>query len=160
MDYLTQVCEPEESEFINLRGVKFKDRIIFIEETDKGVKLRATGREFNADFDVARNKWICYNPTPSGFKSAYKKKFSEDFDSEYKVHIDQVTPNTTIFTFADTGGYLRDGEIHWECRYSHASTFPQEFVEAIKNSFNINIQGLPMTLLREEEYQVIHLVHE
>ena len=73
-----------------------------------------------------------------------KKKFSENFNSEYRVHIDQVIPNTTIFTFAGTGGYLRDGKVHWECRYSHAPTFPQEFVEAIKNSFDIDIQGLPM----------------
>lgn len=145
MDCLMQVCEPEENELINSRGVKFNDRIIFIEETSEGVKIQATGRGFNADFDVERNKWICYNPIPGGFKSAYKKKFSEDFDSEYKVHIDQVIPNTVIFTFAGTGGYLRDGKIHWECNYSHASTFPQEFVEAIKNSFDIDIQGLPMT---------------
>ena len=145
MNYSMQVCEPEENELINLRGVKFNDRIIFIEETSEGVKLQATGRGFNADFDIERNKWICYSPIPGGFKSAYKKKFSEDFDSEYRVRIDQVISNTTIFTFADTGGYLRNGEVHWECRYSNASTFPQEFVEAIKNSFNIDIQGLPMS---------------
>lgn len=135
----------QESEFINSRGVEFNDRIIFVEETKEGVKLLATGRGFNADFDSVRNKWICYNPIPSGFKSAYKKKFFENFNSEYRVHIDQVIPNTVIFTFASTGGYLRDGEVHWECRYSHAPTFPQEFVEAIKNSFNIDIQGLPMS---------------
>lgn len=145
MDCLMQVCEPEENELINLRGVEFNDRIIFVEETKEGVKLRATGRGFNADFDSVRNKWICYNPIPSGFKSAYKKKFFENFNSEYRVHIDQVIPNTVIFTFASTGGYLRDGEVRWECRYSHAPTFPQEFVEAIKNSFNIDIQGLPMS---------------
>ena len=138
-------CLMQESEFINSRGVKFNDRIIFIKETNEGVKLQATGRGFNADFDVERNKWIYYNPIPGEFKNAYKKKFSEDFDSEYKVHVDQVIPNTVIFTFADTGGYLRDGEIHWECRYSHASTFPQEFIEAIKNSFGLDISGLPIT---------------
>lgn len=145
MSYSMQVCEAEENDFINLRGVKFNDRIIFVKEAKDGAKLMATGRGFNADFDVARNKWICYNPIPNGFKSAYKKKFSENFNSEYRVHIDQVIPNTTIFTFAGTGGYLRNGEVHWECRYSNASTFPQEFVEAIKNSFNIDIQGLPMS---------------
>ena len=67
-------CLMQESEFINSRGVKFNDRIIFIEEIERGVKLMATGRGFNADFDVERNKWICYNPIPSGFKSAYKKE--------------------------------------------------------------------------------------
>lgn len=140
-----QVYEAEENEFVNDHWIKFNDRVIYVGETKEGTKLMATGRGFNADFDAARNKWICYNPIPSGFKSAYKKKFSENFDSEYRVRIDQVIPNTTVFTFADTGGYLRNGEVNWECRYSHATTFPQEFVEAIKNSFDIDIQGLPTT---------------
>ena len=145
MSCLTQVCEAEENEFVNDHWIEFNDRVIYVRETKDGAKLIATGRGFNADFDVARNKWICYNPIPNGFKSAYKKKFSENFNSEYRVHIDQVIPNTTIFTFAGTGGYLRDGKVHWECCYSHAPTFPQEFVEAIKNSFDIDIQGLPMS---------------
>lgn len=38
MNYSMQVCEPEENELINSRGVKFNDRIIFIEEISEGVK--------------------------------------------------------------------------------------------------------------------------
>ena len=141
-----QVCEPEENELINSRWVKFNDRIISIEETSEGVKLQATGRGFNADFNIERNKWICYAPIPSGFRSAYKEKFSEDFDSEYKVHIDQVIPNTVIFTFAGIGGYLKDGQVYWECPWNrNAATYPEEFIEAIKNSFGLNISGLPIT---------------
>lgn len=64
----------QESEFINVREVKFNDRLILIEETEKGVKLQATGRGFKAVRDATRNKWICYTPIPSGFKSAYKKE--------------------------------------------------------------------------------------
>ena len=133
----------QESEFINVREVKFNDRLILVEEAEKGVKLQATGRGFKAVRDATRNKWICYTPIPSGFKSAYKKKFLENFDSEYRVHIDEVTPDITVFTFAFKEGYLRDNQIHWECPWArNAPTYPEEFIEAIKNSFNLDIQGL------------------
>lgn len=133
----------QESEFINVREVKFNDRLILVEEAEKGVKLQATGRGFKAVRDATRNKWICYTPIPSGFKSAYKKKFLENFDSEYRVHIDEVTPDITVFTFAFKEGYLRDNQIHWECHWArNAPTYPEEFIEAIKNSFNLDIQGL------------------
>lgn len=136
----------QESEFINVREVKFNDRLILVEETEKGVKLQATGRGFKAVRDTIRNKWICYTPIPSGFKSAYKKKFLETFDSEYRVHIDEVTSDTTIFTFAFKEGYLRDNQIHWECPWvRNTHTYPEEFIEAVKNSFNLDIQGLPAT---------------
>lgn len=48
----------QESEFINVRGVEFNDRFILVEETEKGVKLQATGRGFKAVRDATRNKWI------------------------------------------------------------------------------------------------------
>lgn len=138
-------CLMQESEFINVRGVKFNDILILVEENEKGVKLQATGKEFKAVRDSARNKWICYTPIPSGFKSAYKKKFLEAFDSEYRVHIDEITPDATIFTFAFKEGYLRDNQIHWECPWvRNAHTYPEEFIEAVKNSFNLDIQGLPV----------------
>lgn len=142
-------CLMQESEFINSHGVEFNDRIIFVEETEKGVKLQATGRGFKAVRDTIRNKWICYTPIPSGFKSAYKKKFLENFDSEYRVHIGEVTPGTTIFTFAFKEGYLRDNQIHWKCPWSrNVSTYPEEFIEAVKNSFNLDIQGLPVKCVK------------
>lgn len=47
------------------------DRVIVVEESERG---------FKADYDHSRNKWICYTPIPSGFRSAYKEKFSESFD--------------------------------------------------------------------------------
>lgn len=146
MNHLTQVCEPEENELINLRGVEFNDRIIFVEETKERVKLRATGRGFNADFDSVRNKWICYTPIPSGFRSAYKEKFSEGFDSEYRVYIDELVTDTTTFTFAFKDGYLKDDQVYWECPWNrNAATYPEEFIEAIKNSFGLDISGLPIT---------------
>lgn len=142
-------CLMQESEFINVREVKFNDRLIFVEETEKGVKLQVTGRGFKAVRDTARNKWICYTPIPSGFKSAYKKKFLENFDSEYRVHIDEITPDATIFTFAFKEGYLRDNQIHWECPWArNVSTYPEGFIEAIKNSFNLDIQGLPVKYVK------------
>jgi hypothetical protein len=67
---------------------------------ERGVKLRAIGRGFKADYDHSRNKWICYTPIPSGFRSAYKEKFSESFDSEYRVYIDELVPDATTFIFA------------------------------------------------------------
>lgn len=139
----------QESEFINVRGVKFNDRLILVEETEKGVKLQATGRGFKAVKDSIRNKWICYTPIPSGFKSAYKKKFLETFDSEYRVHIDEITPDATIFTFAFKEGYLRDNQIHWECPWvRNTHTYPEEFVEAVKNSFNLDIHDLPVKCVK------------
>lgn len=141
----------QESKFINVRGVKFNDRLILVEETEKGVKLQATGRGFKAVRDTTRNKWICYTPIQSGFKSAYKKKFLENFDSEYRVHIDEVTSDTTIFTFAFKEGYLRDNQIHWECPWArNAPTYPEEFIEAVKNSFNLDIQGLPVKCVKRK----------
>ena len=140
-----------ESEFINVRGVEFNDRLILVKETEKGVKLQATGRGFKAVRDAIRNKWICYTPIPSGFKSAYKKKFLETFDSEYRVHIDEVTPDATIFTFAFKEGYLRDNQIHWECPWvRNTHTYQEEFIEAVKNSFNIDIHRLPMKCVKRK----------
>lgn len=139
----------EESEFIISHEIEFNDRVVSVEETKEGVKLRATGRGFKAVRDTTRNKWICYTPIPSGFKSAYKKKFLENFDSEYRVHIGEVTPDTTIFTFAFKEGYLRDNEIHWECPWArNAHTYPKEFIEAVKNSFNIDIHELPVKCVK------------
>lgn len=144
-------CLMQESEFINSRGFEFNDRIIFVEETKEGVKLLATGRGFKAIRDTIRNKWICYTPIPSGFKSAYKKKFLETFDSEYRVHIDEVTLDAIIFTFAFKEGYLRDNQIHWECPWArNAHTYPEEFIEAVKNSFNLDIQGLPVKCVKRK----------
>ena len=140
-------CLMQESEFINVRGVEFNDRLILVKETEKGVKLQATGRGFKAVKDATRDKWICYAPIPSGFKSAYKKKFLETFDSEYRVHIDEITPDATIFTFKE--GYLRDNQIHWECPWvRNTHTYPEEFIEAVKNSFNLDIQGLPVKCVK------------
>ena len=139
----------QESEFINVRGVKFNDRLILVEETEKGVKLQATGRGFKAVRDTTRNKWICYTPIPSGFKSAYKKKFLENFDSEYRVYIDELVPDATTFTFAFKDGYLKDGQVYWECPWNrNAATYPEEFIEAIKNSFGLDISGLPITKVK------------
>ena len=139
-------CSMLESEFIISHEIEFNDRVVSVEETKEGVKLRATGRGFKAVKDATRDKWICYTPIPSGFKSAYKKKFLETFDSEYRVHIDEVTPDATIFTFAFKEGYLRDNQIHWECPWArNAPTYPEEFIEAIKNSFGLDISELPIT---------------
>lgn len=126
--------------------IEFNDRVIVVEETERGVKLRAIGRGFKADYDNSRNKWICYTSIPSGFRSAYKEKFSERFDSEYRVYIDELVPDTTIFTFAFKDGYLKDGQVYWECPWNrNAATYPEEFIEAIKNSFGLDISGLPIT---------------
>lgn len=141
----------QESEFINVRGVKFNDILILVEENEKGVKLQATGRGFKAVKDATRDKWICYTPIPSGFKSAYKKKFLETFNSEYRVHIDEVTPDATVFTFAFKEGYLRDNQIYWECPWArNAHTYPEEFIEAVKNSFNLDTQGLPVKCVKRK----------
>lgn len=121
--------------------IEFNDRVIVVEETERGVKLRATGRGFKADYDHSRNKWICYTPIPSGFRSAYKEKFSESFDSEYRVYIDELVPDATTFTFA-----FKDGQVYWECPWNrNAATYPEEFIEAIKNSFGLDISGLLIT---------------
>ena len=142
-------CLMQESQFINVRRVKFNDRLILVEETEKGVKLQATGRGFKAVRDTTRNKWICYTPIPSGFKSAYKKKFLENFDSEYRVYIDELVPDATTFTFAFKDGYLKDGQVYWECPWNrNAATYPEEFIEAIKNSFGLDISGLPITKVK------------
>lgn len=92
--------------------IEFNDRVIVVEESERGVKLRAIGRGFKADYDNSSNKWICYTPIPSGFRSAYKEKFSERFDSEYRVYIDELVPDTTTFTFAFKDGYLKDGQVY------------------------------------------------
>ena len=129
--------------------IEFNDRVIIVEEIKEGVKLKATGRGFKADYDPARNKWICYTPIPSGFKSAYKKEFSESFDSEYRVYIDELIPDTTTFTFAFKDGYLKDGQVYWEYPWNrNAATYPEEFIEAIKNSFGLDISGLPITKVK------------
>lgn len=126
--------------------IEFNDRVIVVEETERGVKLRAIGRGFKADYDHSRNKWICYTPIPSGFRSAYKEKFSERFDSEYRVYIDELVPDATTFTFAFKDGYLEDDKVYWECPWNrNAATYPKEFIEAIKNSFGLDISGLPIT---------------
>lgn len=126
--------------------IEFNDRVIVVEETERGVKLRAIGRGFKADYDNSRNKWICYTPIPSGFRSAYKEKFSERFDSEYRVYIDELVTDATTFTFAFKDGYLKDGQVYWECPWNrNAATYPEEFIEAIKNSFGLDISGLPIT---------------
>lgn len=78
-------------ELLTAHCIEFNDRVIVVEETERGVKLRAIGRGFKADYDYSRNKWICYTPIPSGFRSAYKEKFSERFDSEYRVYIDELS---------------------------------------------------------------------
>lgn len=138
-------------ELLTAHCIEFNDRVIVVEESERGVKLRAIGRGFKAIRDTIRNKWICYTPIPSGFKSAYKKKFLETFDSEYRVHIDEVTPDATIFTFAFKEGYLKDNQIHWECPWSrNVSTHPEEFIEAVKNSFNFDIQGLPVKCVKRQ----------
>ena len=126
--------------------IEFNDRVIVVEETERGVKLRAIGRGFKADYDNSRNKWICYTPIPSGFRSAYKEKFSESFDSEYRVYIDELVLDATTFTFAFKDGYLEDGKVYWEYPWNrNAPTYPEEFIEAIKNSFGLDISGLPIT---------------
>lgn len=136
----------EMSGLLNSHWIEFNDRVIVVEETKEGVKLKATGRGFKADYDHVRNKWICYTPIPSGFRSAYKEKFSERFDSEYRVYIDELVPDTTTFTFAFKDGYLKDGQVYWECPWNrNATTYPEEFIEAIKNSFGLDISGLPIT---------------
>ena len=48
--------------------IEFNDRVIVVEEIERGVKLRAIGRGFKADYDHSRNKWICYTPIPSGLE--------------------------------------------------------------------------------------------
>lgn len=139
----------EMTEFVNARWVEFNDRVIVVEENEKGVKLRAIGRGFKADWDSVKNKWICYTPIPNGFRSAYKEKFSETFDSEYRVYIDELIPDATIFTFAFKDGYIKDGQVHWECPWNrNAPTFPKEFIEAIKNSFDLDISELPITKVK------------
>lgn len=133
-------------ELLTAHCIEFNDRVIVVEETERGVKLRAIGRGFKADYDHSRNKWICYTPIPSGFRSAYKEKFSESFDSEYGVYIDELIPHATIFTFAFKEGYLKGGQVHWECPWNrNVPTYPEEFIEAIKNSFGLDINGLPIT---------------
>ena len=139
----------EESEFITSHEIELNDRVVSVEETKEGIKLRATGRGFKAVRDTTRNKWICYTPIPSGFRSAYKEKFSERFDSEYRVYIDELVPDATTFTFAFKDGYLEDGKVYWECPWNrNAPTYPEEFIEAIRNSFGLDISGLPITKVR------------
>lgn len=139
----------EMTEFVNARWVEFNDRVIVVEENEKGVKLRAIGRGFKADWDSVKNKWICYTLIPNGFRSAYKEKFSETFDSEYRVYIDELIPDATIFTFAFKDGYIKDGQVHWEFPWNrNAPTFPKEFIEAIKNSFDLDISELPITKVK------------
>ena len=134
------------TELLTAHCIEFNDRVIVVEEIEEGIKLKATGRGFKADYDHVRNKWICYTPIPDGFKSAYKKEFSERFDSEYRVYIDELVPDTAIFTFAFKDGYLEDGKVYWECPWNrNAATYPKEFIEAIKNSFSLDISGLPIT---------------
>ena len=136
----------EMMELLIAHCIEFNDRVITVEETEEGIKLKATGRGFKADYDHARNKWICYTPIPSGFRSAYKEKFSERFDSEYRVYIDELVPDTTTFTFAFKDGYLKDGQVYWECPWNiNVPTYPEEFIEAIKNSFGLDISRLPIT---------------
>lgn len=135
------------SDLLNSHWIEFNDRVITVEKTEEGIKLKATGRGFKADYDHARNKWICYTPIPDGFRSAYKEKFSERFDSEYRVYIDELVPDTTTtFIFAFKDGYLKDGQLYWKCPWNrNAATYPEEFIEAIKNSFDLDISGLPIT---------------
>lgn len=136
----------EMTELLTAHCIEFNDRVIVVEEAERGVKLRAIGRGFKADYDHSRNKWICYTPILSGFRSAYKEKFSERFDSEYRVYIDELVPDTTTFTFDFKDGYLKDGQVYWECPWNrNATTYPEEFIEAIKNSFGLDISGLPIT---------------
>lgn len=135
----------EMSGLLNSHWIEFNDRVIVVEETKEGVKLKATGRGFKADYDHVRNKWICYTPIPSGFKSAYKKEFSESFDSEYRVYIDEIASHATTFTFAFKEGCLKGSLVYWECPWARsAPTYPEEFIEAIKNSFGLDISGLPI----------------
>ena len=36
--------------------------------------------------------------------------------------------------------------MYWECPWNrNAATYPEEFIEAIKSSFGLNISGLPIT---------------
>lgn len=136
----------EMMELLTAHCIEFNDRVIVVEETEKGVKLRAIGRGFKADYEHSRNKWICYTPIPSGFRSVYKKKFSESFNSEYFIYIDEIASHATIFTFAFKEGYLKDSQVYWECPWNrNASTYPEEFIEAIKNSFGLDISELPIT---------------
>lgn len=139
----------EMSGMLNSHWIEFNDRVITVEETKEGVKLKATRRGFKADYDHSRNKWICYTPIPSGFRSAYKEKFSERFDSEYRVYIDELVPDATTFTFSFKDGYLEDGKVYWECPWNrNAPTYPEEFIEAVRNSFGLDISGLPITKVK------------